>query len=111
MVMMLALTLRSITPRLRRTMRGCTNLKLCRNTIRKMKMMMLHSSFQPVDCNYEAKKFCKTCFLFKEPELVWRSHHTGQMLACPTILIEVKRKLVEESKRGHGGESGVTLMP
>ena len=55
---------------------------------------------QPVDCNSKAKKFCKTCFLFKKPESIWRSHHTGQMLACPTIPIDVKRKLVEEYKRG-----------
>ena len=55
---------------------------------------------EPVECNPEAKKFCKTCFKAKKPESVYRSHHTGQMLACPTIPIEVKRDLVEKYKRG-----------
>ena len=55
---------------------------------------------QPVECNFKGKMFCKTCFLFKKPESVWRSHHTGQMLACPTIPTEVKRELVEKYKRG-----------
>ena len=55
---------------------------------------------QPVDCNFKGKMFCKTCFLFKKPESVWRSHHTSQMLACPTIPNEVKRELVEKFKRG-----------
>jgi len=55
---------------------------------------------QPVDCNSEAPMFCRTCFMFKKPETVWRSHHTGQMLACPTIPIEVKRDLVEKYKKG-----------
>ena len=55
---------------------------------------------QPIECNFKGKMFCKTCFLFKKPESVWRSHHTGQMLACPTIPIEVKRELVKKYKRG-----------
>ena len=55
---------------------------------------------QPVECNFKGKMFCKTCFLFKKPESVWRSHHTSQMLACPTIPTEVKRELVEKYKRG-----------
>ena len=55
---------------------------------------------EAVECNPEARKFCKTCFKAKKPESVWRSHHTGQMLACPSIPIEVKRDIVEKYKRG-----------
>jgi len=55
---------------------------------------------QPVDCNTEAPMFCRTCFMFKKPETIWRSHHSGQMLACPTIPIEVKRDLVNKYKKG-----------
>ena len=53
---------------------------------------------QPIECNFKGKMFCKTCFLFKKPESVWWSHHTGQMLACPTIPTDVKRELVEKYK-------------
>ena len=55
---------------------------------------------EPFDYNPNAKKFCKTCFKAKKPENVWRGHHTGQMLACPSIPIKTKRDLVERYKRG-----------
>ena len=55
---------------------------------------------QPMDCNPKAPMFCRTCFMFKKPEMVWRSHHSGQMLACPTIPLEVKRDLFKKYKKG-----------
>ena len=54
---------------------------------------------EPFDYNLQAKKCCTTCFKLFKPYKAWQSHHTGQILACPSIPIEYKRDLVERYKR------------
>ena len=55
---------------------------------------------KPVDLTHDDRKFCKTCYMSDQLPHVFQSHHTSQILACPSISNIDKQRLIEQYKRG-----------
>ena len=54
----------------------------------------------PVDSTHEDEKFCQSCYMSDYPPHVFQSHHTSQILACPSISNIDKQRLIERYKKG-----------
>ncbi len=55
---------------------------------------------EQVDPTHDDEKFCKTCYMSDYPPNVFLSHHTVQILACPSISNIDKQRLIERYKKG-----------
>ena len=55
---------------------------------------------EPVDPTHDDEKFCETCYRSDCPPHVFLSHHTSQILACPSISDIDKQRLIERYKKG-----------
>ena len=55
---------------------------------------------EPVDTTHDDGKFCKSCYMSDYPPDVFQSHHTSQILACPSISNIDKQRLIERYKKG-----------
>ena len=55
---------------------------------------------KPADLTtHDDRKFCKTCYMSDHPPHVFWSHHTSQILACPSISNIDKQRLTKQYKR------------
>jgi hypothetical protein len=56
--------------------------------------------YEPLDPTHDDEKFCKSCYMSDYPPHVFQSHHTSQILACPSISNIDKQRLIERYKKG-----------